>query len=565
MNRHGNIRGKYTPFPASKGISAAEITRRHREREQAEEAVAVNRNDLDMLETIPDNPVSAEQPQELADSAVTAGTKRKRQTTKAEKRKKKKKDESDDEEDQGQSAGRSTFSHKNRSKDAGQIQFCAECSARFSVTKFSKKNPDGEGYLCNKCGNPAGNAPDNARVRRKATITRKKKVAQAKLEGEDLISKLQDLCIKLIAKYIDDVEALGEIGDVNMDKICQIISKKRSLNNDTLGLFLDVSNTKLNLEEIDPDHFMSIAQFCPNLDSISLKYCGKITDPVVNFYASHLKNLCSVTFNGPFLITVNAWKSAFATLGSRLEALVISDTTRFDIPTALKLVEYCPNIRKLGLSRLTQMNDEIVKVLAKLPGLVELDLSWPGDIVTDDSIIELLYQNGPSLTSINFDGCRELTERTLKTITSTCPLLAELSLQQCDRISDEGFTAAFTENVVLEGLINVNLERCLGIKDNAVQALIRHSAGHLRNLNLNSLDQLTRCTFDELASSVCPMLEVLDVGFVRAIDDEICGKVIKACPTLSILKVFGCSRITETIDSDLRMGVRLIGRESDFL
>jgi DNA repair protein RAD7 len=34
---------------------------------------------------------------------------------------------------------------------------------------------------------------------------------------------------QLIGKYIEDVEALGDIGSKSMDKVCRIISKSRRL------------------------------------------------------------------------------------------------------------------------------------------------------------------------------------------------------------------------------------------------------------------------------------------------------------------------------------------------
>ncbi len=40
---------------------------------------------------------------------------------------------------------------------------------------------------------------------------------------------LGDVCIGMIGKYIEDVEQLGDIGHVNMDKVCKIISRSRLL------------------------------------------------------------------------------------------------------------------------------------------------------------------------------------------------------------------------------------------------------------------------------------------------------------------------------------------------
>lgn len=40
---------------------------------------------------------------------------------------------------------------------------------------------------------------------------------------------LGDICINMIGKYIEDVDQLGDIGNVNMEKVCKIISRSRLL------------------------------------------------------------------------------------------------------------------------------------------------------------------------------------------------------------------------------------------------------------------------------------------------------------------------------------------------
>lgn len=40
---------------------------------------------------------------------------------------------------------------------------------------------------------------------------------------------LGDTCITIIGKYIEDVEQLGDIGHINMDKVCRIICRGRLL------------------------------------------------------------------------------------------------------------------------------------------------------------------------------------------------------------------------------------------------------------------------------------------------------------------------------------------------
>lgn len=126
----------------------------------------------------------------------------------------------------------------------GQIAFCAECNCRFTVTAYSRASEDGDGLLCYPCGNKKKkNAPAQTTTRKKQTPAaraNKKSHARALLDGDTSgIKSLQDMCIDVIAKHIDDVETLGHIGSHNLDKISQILCKNRRLNDQTIKLFFE--------------------------------------------------------------------------------------------------------------------------------------------------------------------------------------------------------------------------------------------------------------------------------------------------------------------------------------
>lgn len=50
-----------------------------------------------------------------------------------------------------------------------------------------------------------------------------------------------------MSRYIHSVDALGDLGPKNLDKVAKIVSKHRALDNDNLKLFLDVGMTELRL------------------------------------------------------------------------------------------------------------------------------------------------------------------------------------------------------------------------------------------------------------------------------------------------------------------------------
>lgn len=156
--------------------------------------------------------------------------------------------------------------------------------------------------------------------------------------------------LQVIGKQINNVEAFGNIGAKNLDRIAKIVAKHRALNHDNLELFLDISHTELSLYDctselaacsalctwltaLAPDvpdsDLASIASFCPHLQRLTLKMCGRMDDSVLVQWAAGFKKLeylslygmCSgswlslptdrTTFAAPYLVTAQGWCDYF--------------------------------------------------------------------------------------------------------------------------------------------------------------------------------------------------------------------------------------------------------------
>ncbi|ODQ51754.1 RNI-like protein, partial [Saitoella complicata NRRL Y-17804] len=421
---------------------------------------------------------------------------------------------------------RSAFSHKKR-LGPGMIDFCAQCNCRFTITAYTVSTTDETGLLCHTCGSAAstgdGKAADKAAAPKK--VVKRKRAAKGKFfDEEKKIGTLQDRCIQLIAKHIHDIDMLGDIGSLNLDKICQIISRNRSLTPSTINLFLDagVESVKLyDCSKLGVEEFRAVGAKCPFANELYLKWCGRITDDVVQYYADHLTQLTKTTFTGPFLVTVSAWRQFLSTTSTRLESFQLSDTSRWDAETMNTLVDACPNLISLRLSRITPLDDEIVRLATGLPNLTSLDLSWPGKAVSDAAIIDVLNTIGSGLLELNLDGHGMLTDAVLATIRECCGRLQKLSMSECETFTAEGITALFTQWDLNTGLTHLNLSRVLGMNDEALEAVIGHSVATLVSLDINSCDELTSAPLHTLASATASsdILEYIDVSFVRCVDD----------------------------------------------
>ena len=469
----------------------------------------------------------------------------------------------------------------------GEISECADCGKPFTLTVYSRYLAARKGYLCDECNELVKEQERASRRSQFAARKRRKKVALALLDRTRVrIPKLQDVCIRKITENIGDVDALGDIGQANINKVAQILSKNRSLDDSTIPLFLNPTITLLRLwdcSNVDSDSLNKIVAFCPKLQSLTLFMCGQFHNDNLEYYGTNLTELTSLALNGPFLISESAWLDYFAGGGSRLSEFELRNTHRFGNDSLISLLEGCgSSLTSLKLSRLDGLKEAAVYGLIPhyllASKLVHLELSYPHapGLITDDLIINILSVTGDTLVSLNVDGCTDLTDRFLtEGVAKFCPRLTHLSMDSLDQVSNEGFSAAFDDysKVNSGGLIGVNLRKCGLLANEAVYSLLKHSGKTLVELNLNSLRLLTKdllidvllprkvdqdSPFDPLE---LPLLTTLDIGFVRVVDNMVLLLLGQKCPKLAILEIYGDNRCTK--QANVRSDLLVIGRQSD--
>ncbi|KAI8144867.1 hypothetical protein BJV82DRAFT_512643, partial [Fennellomyces sp. T-0311] len=374
------------------------------------------------------------------------------------------------------------------------------------------------------------------------------------------VPSLQDICINILVQYIENVEAFGDIGSQNMEKIAKIICKNRKLTTQTVRLFLEPTVKDLTLYDctnVDPTGLTNIAHFCPSLKSLKLIYCGQMTSEVMDTYSTHLKDLQSIDLSGAFLVTSDAWVNFIKTVGDRLESFKISHSFRFDQTCIEALSQHCPNLRHLKLSRLVKMNDNWVTLVKKFTRLTSLELAWPDRkaTLTPETIIQVLGALGEHLTELALPGCREVNDAVLlQGILKHCPNLKALNLQECENITSEGVRKLFTQWKTVRpgnGLERLNICRCVDVDDDALKAIVLHSNKTLKHVNLHSLDKLSAGGLemlagkfnDDVGAAACGVLSTLNCSFVRSMDDFVLKLLVDACTSLTLLNVWGCSQV----------------------
>lgn len=133
-------------------------------------------------------------------------------------------------------SGRSSCSNRPRVKLRPQTQY----------TKEHPRRP--QTWLCVQCCPKLG--LDAFGKKKAPTKAAPKKAAREKIVHYEVTkgpTPLADLCIQMIGKYIEEVDALGDIGSVNMSKVCKIICKSRRLTPETATLLYSVDRTELTM------------------------------------------------------------------------------------------------------------------------------------------------------------------------------------------------------------------------------------------------------------------------------------------------------------------------------
>ncbi|EST06589.1 Leucine-rich repeat, cysteine-containing subtype [Kalmanozyma brasiliensis GHG001] len=469
------------------------------------------------------------------------------------------------------SSSRANHSYANRKP--GSISYCGMCKMKFTITSYTKMSD--KGPLCHRCGptyKGNGTGPDA-----KAKPAPKKKQVRRKNLQDGLrqsFPSLQSYCIEVVSRHIEDVEALGQIGFVNLDAISKSISKNRSLNPTTLQLFLSPSITTLSLydcSKLTSESLQSIATFAPNLEHINLQLCGMLDNDAMDVWAQKLPKLKSVELYGPFLVRKEAWHRFFEAVGPRLESFKIRESPRFDLSCAEAMVKHCPNLRELGLAQIGPLDKTMLQPLESYgEQLTYLDVSDPGvsapgippKSLEDDEVVSLLKAVGKNLTHLDVSKNIDLTDRIVKeAITPYCRKVKTLRLIGLEKIEAETMAGMFNDWVSegVSGVSHLHLDRMLKLDDSLMEPMLKHSGPELVELSLNSVDGITDKGLEILANAKnLPVLETLDLSFVRAVDDDSLEKICKNLNSLKKVFVFGCNRISDFLKSER---VRIVGKE----
>ncbi|KAH9920184.1 RNI-like protein [Amylocystis lapponica] len=584
MSRRNNVRGPtsaLTEFLRESGITPTTIARRVRTQAQTApqpqtEAGPSNAADTGTTDAAR-NPTEEYDSDHLDEPEEEEPTPKKRKLTKAAeaklkakekekaKRKKGKKGASDDEYEDDDEDAYTALSKMWKGDlpkpPVGSFEDCARCDKQFTVTKYTLAANPPPGFLCHLCAKASGADPF-----KKPALPRKRKAPSDKRKvvnfEERKFPTLASMCIELISKHIDDVEALGDIGGINMDEIAKSLARNRSLTPQNVPLFYDIAHTKLTLYDatnLTPPALCTLASLNPNLTHLRLDFCGRMDNTVMDAWSTSLPHLKRVELLGPFLVRAPAWQTFFKAHPG-LEGFLITQSPRFDLECMQVLVESCPGLKELRLKEVGKLDDTFLEPIKLLAGtLASLDLSYPGvektEPLSSDAVIDLLSAIGNSLTHLDLSGNINLGDGFLfNGLKPHTRKLTSLVLANLPELTDAGvaeffntWASAAEEDGLTPNprLITVDLSRNEVLSSDALYALLKHSGPALTQLNINGWKSVSDDALEMIAAKARE-LRWLDIGWCREANDWVIKALMDKCEKITDVKVWGCQRLTVT-------------------
>lgn len=347
-------------------------------------------------------------------------------------------------------------------------------------------------------------------------------------------------------KSRDRAELLDAIIDF-VGRRCEKIKKLNLLNTQMDDMFLEkLANVRdLKLEELRLT-FNGVISTLPNkkcgiLELLRTQKDLKVLDLMDSKGLSNLclMEICKHMKNLKVLILKRCWLINDCGLKevSKLLQLEVLDITSCDRVTDLGLLEglipkgksnifglkelylgLLPYMSILAVYRLSQQYDE----------LSVLDLSGSSNSITDEAL-QMIFRYQTKLKYLNLDCCAKISDSGMTGYSeeknyvpytlNNLKKLKYLNIAGCYQVTDKSFVHAFD----LPELKEINLSRCHNITEKGIVLMCKK----------------------------CPYLEIIDVSEIIHVKDSTVEILSKSASRVEVLKLNGCSQITDSILPDL--------------
>ncbi|CAM8973003.1 unnamed protein product [Rhodiola kirilowii] len=382
------------------------------------------------------------------------------------------------------------------------------------------------------------------------------------------VPSLVDLSMSVLASYSEFVSSLDHVPDEMREKLSRFVCEYRKMDTNFMRLLVAGSPQQIIVKDcswMTVEQFDEIFRNCDvkNLRVLHLELCCNcMFDSTLSdaFGGSPAKfcALASLSLKGAAGLTDEGLKSltllapSLKSINLSLCSLITADGID-TIASAYKLT-----LKELYLDECPQIN-----ALFMWPALMELKtlevLSLAGiHRVTDGFLGPIARVCGSNMKELRLADCGNLTDNSIKRLGATCPNLTFLDLSNLDKLSDVSLQYLAHG---CQSIRHLKLHRN-PFSDEALGAFLKMSGQSLTELSLNGISKVGPCTASSIARYTRD-LQILDLSWCRSISNEMLGLIVDSCRSLKLLKLFGCTQITEVfLKGHANPMIRIVGPQN---
>ncbi|EOA29918.1 hypothetical protein CARUB_v10013011mg [Capsella rubella] len=376
---------------------------------------------------------------------------------------------------------------------------------------------------------------------------------------------LQELSLQILVKNADAITSLDYVPDALRVKLCQLLCDSRRMDVHFLDLLVRGSPTEICVPDcswLTEEQFTECFKNCdtsnlmvlqldqcgrcmpdyvlhstlarspkqlPMLSSLSLSGACRLSDAGLKTLVSSAPAITSINLNQCSLLTSSSIDMLSDSLGSVLRELYINECQSIDVKRILSALKKFEKLEILSLADLPSVKGQFLK--------------------------EFVTARGQTLKQLILTNSGRLTDSSIKVISENCPNLSVLDLANICKLTDSSLGYLANGCQALEKLIFCRNT----FSDEAVAAFIETAGGCLNELSLNNVKKVGHNTAVAIAKH-STKLQILDVSWCRDMSDDLLGYIVDNCSSLKVLKVFGCTQVTDVfVNGHSNPTVKILG------
>ncbi|KAG7583548.1 Leucine-rich repeat cysteine-containing subtype [Arabidopsis suecica] len=376
---------------------------------------------------------------------------------------------------------------------------------------------------------------------------------------------LQDLSLRILVKNADAITSLDYVPDTLRVKLCQLLCDSRRMNVHFLDLLVQGSPTEICVPDcswLTEEQFTECFKNCdtstlmvlqldqcgrcmpdyvlhstlarspkqlPMLSSLSLSGACRLSDVGLRALVSSAPAITSINLSQCSLLTSSSIDMLSDSLGSVLRELYINECQNIDMKLIVSALKKFEKLEVLSLADLPSVKGQFLK--------------------------EFVTARGQTLKQLILTNSGKLTDSSIKAISENCPNLSVLDLANVCKLTDSSLGYLANGCQALEKLIFCRNS----FSDEAVAAFVETAGSSLKELSLNNVKKVGHNTALALAKH-SDKLQILDVSWCREMSNDLLGYFVDTCSSLKVLKVFGCTQVTDVfVKGHSNPNVKILG------